>query len=52
MAHERLTLSAGEAPRNPEELEAHGAADVTQLSPLTRLGPVHLTVSSTSTTGA
>lgn len=34
----------GEAPRDPEELEATAAASPAQLSPLTRLGPVHLTV--------
>lgn len=34
-----------EAPRDPEELEATPTASPAQLSPLTRLGPVHLTVS-------
>ncbi len=36
---------AGAAPRDPEELEATAAATSAQLSPLTRLGAVHLTVS-------
>ena len=36
---------AGEGPRDPEELEATATPSPAQLSPLTRLGPVHLTVS-------
>jgi catechol 2,3-dioxygenase len=38
-------LRAGEGPRDPEELEATATASPAELSPLTRLGPVHLTVS-------
>jgi catechol 2,3-dioxygenase len=37
--------SAGGAPRDPEELEATATPSPAQLSPPTRLGPVHLTVS-------
>ena len=45
MVDERLELSSGESPRDPEELEAEATEKTAQLSPLTRLGPVHLTVS-------
>ena len=45
MSEERLELVPGEAPRDPEELETQAADTAAQLSPLTRLGPVHLTVS-------
>lgn len=45
MSEERLELARGAAPRDPEELETQAADTAAQLSPLTRLGPVHLTVS-------
>jgi len=35
---------SSEAPRDPEELEATGAPAQAEISPLTTLGPVHLTV--------
>ena len=41
MSEERLELATGGAPRDPEELETQAS----QLSPLTHLGPVQLTVS-------
>src|SRR5919201_6762944 len=41
---EDLKLVAGEAPRDPEQLEASDAQVAGQLSASTRLGPVHLTV--------
>jgi catechol 2,3-dioxygenase len=41
---ERVELGSREAPRDPEELEAQAAETAAQLSPLTRLGPVHLSV--------
>lgn len=44
MADERLAVGSGEAPRDPEELEARATEKTAQLSPLTRPGPVHLTV--------
>ncbi len=40
--HERL--SPGQAPRDPEELEATGVGADARISPQTRPGPVHLTV--------
>lgn len=45
MDDEHLDLGSAAAPRDPEELEARGEENTAQLSPLTRLGPVHLTVS-------
>ena len=44
---EDVLSSAGEAPRDPEELEARAvtAAEPAEISPDTRMGPVHLTVS-------
>ena len=38
-------LRVGEAPLDPEELETAGTAARAEISPLTTLGPVHLTVS-------
>ena len=40
-----LNLVAGEAPRDPEQLEASAVQVTGELSASTRLGPVHLTVS-------
>jgi catechol 2,3-dioxygenase len=37
--------STGEAPRDPEELEATASASAGEISPLTSVGAVHLTVS-------
>ena len=44
MADEQVR-PAGEAPRDPEELEAAGGAEDAEISPQTSLGAVHLTVS-------
>ena len=43
MDQENLTV--GQAPRDPEELETTGTAAEAEISPLTTLGAVHLTVS-------
>ena len=40
----RTNLTSGTAPRDPEELEAETPAGLAEISPLTTLGPVHLTV--------
>jgi catechol 2,3-dioxygenase len=45
MREDEIQVGASEAPRDPEELEASAAAPDASLSPLTRLGAVHLTVS-------
>ena len=45
MSEDRETgLTFGEAPRDPEELETAAAAPSSEISPLTTLGAVHLTV--------
>ncbi len=41
---EHEPLSPGQAPRDPEELDAPGVRADAQISPQTRPGPVHLTV--------
>lgn len=44
MAHDDTLLDAGNAPRDPEELEASGVATAAEISAQTSLGAVHLTV--------
>src|SRR5580765_2764098 len=45
MRDDEIEFAAREAPRDPEELEASTASADAQLSPLTSLGAVYLTVS-------